>query len=192
MATEISDKLLKVVKGLRNSDKDDKKQRGVPANKKELEEWRQIQEFCKLPKRGQEAFFRFLRDDFYPEDKDIVDVPVTAKNMTTISGRYQFWLKYQGFEVGNIIELYVYRKMPRNDEVDERGPCFNDAMKCHDTYKGNGGTSNMKDYLEETEKDAERVDTFVSGLVEAMEPELRTYFQSFLKDLDDKLKPVKA
>ncbi|XP_069947094.1 uncharacterized protein [Cherax quadricarinatus] len=128
----------KIASSLKNLFKDDKKnqqkQRGVPANKDELIHWRTTNEFSKLPPRGQEAFFKYLRKGCYSEDKDIIDVDVTAEGMNNSSRRYQFWLKCQGINLTDLFVIYV-------DDDETKLP---DVNTCFTTFKSKNNDKNIK------------------------------------------------
>ncbi|KAK8390537.1 hypothetical protein O3P69_010309 [Scylla paramamosain] len=68
------------------------KARGKVKNKEEAIELLRRTSFTHLPKEGREAFFRYLCNDKYPEDKDICDIDPKANGMDESSQKYQFWL----------------------------------------------------------------------------------------------------
>ncbi|KAK8740571.1 hypothetical protein OTU49_002974 [Cherax quadricarinatus] len=170
----------KIASSLKNLFKDDKKnqqkQRGVPANKDELIHWRTTNEFSKLPPRGQEAFFKYLRKGCYSEDKDIIDVDVTAEGMNNSSRRYQFWLKCQGINLTDLFVIYV-------DDDETKLP---DVNTCFTTFKSKNNDKNIKqsEFLKEKVSDAKKVDGFISELKDSMKPDLDQSFTDFKTYLD--------
>ncbi|XP_042882625.1 uncharacterized protein LOC122259767 isoform X2 [Penaeus japonicus] len=95
--------------------------RGVPASKEELEEWMAAENFSRLPApRGQEAFFKFLRQSHYEEHVGIIDVPITAPGMESNAARgYQFWLKTEGMNLKGLFDTYVVEDDTKLDEATE-------------------------------------------------------------------------
>ncbi|XP_042220820.1 uncharacterized protein LOC121865450 isoform X2 [Homarus americanus] len=179
----MADKLVKSMKGFFKSDKEDQKQvqRGVLTNSKEEKEelitWLKTSEFPLLNKRGQEAFFRFLRGSSYSEDKDIVEVDLKADGMDNNDARrYQFWLKCQGLEIGNLFKVYV----------DDDETSLPDAKVCHTMYKSKGGTQNMTQFVQEKVSDGEKVDGFINDLKDTMKPDLDQVFLKFKVFLENK------
>ncbi|XP_071518352.1 uncharacterized protein [Panulirus ornatus] len=91
----MAEKMFSKFKGLFEHDTEDKKvkpKRGIVTDKEELESWLKTPEFPLLPSRGQEAFLRYLRGNYYQEDKDITDIDVKAEGLHQMPG---LWIPEQ-------------------------------------------------------------------------------------------------
>ncbi|XP_071518351.1 uncharacterized protein [Panulirus ornatus] len=153
-----------------------KPKRGIVTDKEELESWLKTPEFPLLPSRGQEAFLRYLRGNYYQEDKDITDIDVKAEGMTDNAKRYQFWLKCQRLDLGNLFALYICDDETNVPDVNTFFGKYKDREDVKD--------KSPSDILKEKLSSAQKLDKFILELKDIMRPDLDQDFAKFKEYLE--------
>ncbi|XP_063881080.1 uncharacterized protein LOC135111571 isoform X2 [Scylla paramamosain] len=152
-----------------NLELDAPKARGKVKNKEEAIELLRRTSFTHLPKEGREAFFRYLCNDKYPEDKDICDIDPKANGMDESSQKYQFWLQCEQVEhFSKFFQVYV---------MSEKR--FPEVKKCFDE----SGDENLKNFLDEKKKNIDNIKSFATHLRDKIQPELDEMFKEFKNSL---------
>lgn len=153
--------------------------RGKLKDEEEIRNWYSKSKtgFTELPKEGQEAFFRYLCGDKYPEDKDICDIDPKAAGMNTKSRRYQFWLKCEKIELLKLFDDYLTDDDTRLPEVEG---CFNESQQS-------GEEDDMEVFLSKKKDDAGRTDSFFGDLKSKMKLELDSDFSKFRDEVSKRL-----
>ncbi|XP_068214809.1 uncharacterized protein [Palaemon carinicauda] len=136
--------------------------RGEHSNEEELRKWHSALSFTDLDKRGQEAFFKYLRGNFYTEDEDITSVSIKADGMEGHAKRYQFWIKCEALELDKLFDVYV---------MDEE-------TKLRDVNTNDDDVIKFK-------TEAHSVDSYVRTLKDRMKPDLDFQFSEFKSYLDE-------
>ncbi|XP_064102538.1 uncharacterized protein LOC135212745 isoform X1 [Macrobrachium nipponense] len=165
MTDRLTNKLKGFFKGDGKADKSPVQlERGEHSNVEELRKWYSASSFTELDKKGQEAFFRFLRGDYYSEDEDISAVSVKAEGMEGDAMRYQFWVKCEALELEDLFDVYVIDDETKLKDVSE-------SYKDREIMK-------MK---------ASAVDKYVRTIKDRMKPDLDEKFSLFKKSLGAKI-----
>lgn len=144
------------------------KERGK-LDKDETESCYKKNTFPELKGREQEAFFRYLRGDNYPEKEDICSVE--PGKLSGPSRKYQFWLKCEKIELLKLFQVYI-----STDDDEKRLPEVQDCVV---------GEDDMEKFLKDKEKDAQDLEDFIKELKQKTEHELQREHDKFKKDLKE-------
>ncbi|KAK7086643.1 hypothetical protein SK128_000772, partial [Halocaridina rubra] len=155
-----------------------KLKRGEPISADEVVSWSEASGFPNLNRRGQEAFFKFLRGGNYEEeDKEIEEIDLTADGMSNNARRYQFWLKCRNMNLESLFGDYIL-----DDEVK-----LDDAQESFKKLQDKQGADQIKD-ITELQGKARVLDTYLGILKESMAPDLNTEFLTFRESLKKLIK----
>lgn len=135
-----------------------------------------------LPKEGKEAFFRYLRGDKYPEDKDICDIDFNADGMTEMPRKYQFWLQCE--QVEHYKRLFQDCVLNDEDRFPEVIQCFNKPKKDDDEDK----PDNFADFLKTKQKSIDSSQSFATELKGMIQDQLNKKYEKFQSELRERFK----